>query len=899
MVLLEGEAGVGKSRLVGSAVAAGIVAGFTVFDGRAEAITRDRPFGPLLDALGIGEPDADVARKSVAAMLAPGAVAERVPSLLAMTVPEAQIRVVDALAELVAGLAAQSPVMLVVEDLHWAEPSSTAMALRAIARRGEDLPIAIVVTLRPAVTDTVQSVRTVLRDAGAHEIVVPPLDRSASQALLAHCLDAFPGPGIARLAEGAAGNPLLLITLVEGLHREGRISRTGAVADVESDVLPRSLAGQVLRTLSTLSRDARGLLRLAAVLGSRFTAHDVVDASRLSTLELAEAIDEALVAGLLVEDGASLAFRHELVRDAIYRELSTAMRAAVHRELARSLADRGASASRVAAHFSLGAEEGDAEAVAWIRRAASEVIAASPAAAIDLLDRAVALAPGGTELRAEVLADRVEALGMAGRLEDAESAAADVVHQLRDPERVAAVSRLHALALLLRNRCAEAATELERLAGSSPDPVGCLAEAGLAALGAGDIADATRLGELALRGSRVDDGGRSLALTVLARVASLEGNLSSMLGRSEESLRVADRSVAPDSHRHLPLFFHAMALFDLDRFDDCDATVAAGQRFAEEQGVAFAAPLHHSLAAFSALRRGDVAACAVEAELGITACDETGKDVALVWSLALGALAAIHRDDLTTAGRLLERASSIAAVRPPWMGFDLLALAEARLAEAMTGAAAALDILLPGLEVLESIGVRTMSMTLAPDVVRLAVAAGRLDDARRVASLVADIGALADAIPAWRAAAVEAAALVSGAEVARREAVDAHRSSPRRLELARALEHHGTGESLGEAVQLYDAAGATRDRGRAVAALRALGLRPPRRPGDGGWSALSPAEVDVVRLVAEGLSNGEVGARLFISRRTVESHLRRVFTKLDVSSRVDLANWVASRAAGR
>jgi len=144
------------------------------------------------------------------------------------------------------------------------------------------------------------------------------------------------------------------------------------------------------------------------------------------------------------------------------------------------------------------------------------------------------------------------------------------------------------------------------------------------------------------------------------------------------------------------------------------------------------------------------------------------------------------------------------------------------------------------------------------------------------------------------------------------ESVVAYRQGPRPVERARACEDAASALSgvgrreeaatlLGEAIEVYQRVGALMDLTRAEAALRSLGIRRGRRGArrrpSTGWASLTPTEVEVVRLVTEGLTNAEVGRRLFISRRTVETHLSHVFGKLGVSSRVQLAAQ-ASREGG-
>jgi DNA-binding CsgD family transcriptional regulator len=198
---------------------------------------------------------------------------------------------------------------------------------------------------------------------------------------------------------------------------------------------------------------------------------------------------------------------------------------------------------------------------------------------------------------------------------------------------------------------------------------------------------------------------------------------------------------------------------------------------------------------------------------------------------------------------------------------------------------------------------------IGPDLVRLAVAGERPDLARAVVEAM-DEAAATTPVASWQAAALWCRGLLHEDADALVESVAAYQQAPRPIERARAYEDAASALSrvgrreeaaalFREAAEVYEHFGAFMDLTRAEAALRALGIRRSRkrarrRPST-GWESLTPTEIEVVLLVTQGLTNVEIGQRLFISRRTVETHLTHIFSKLGVSSRVQLAAQ-ASRA---
>jgi len=192
---------------------------------------------------------------------------------------------------------------------------------------------------------------------------------------------------------------------------------------------------------------------------------------------------------------------------------------------------------------------------------------------------------------------------------------------------------------------------------------------------------------------------------------------------------------------------------------------------------------------------------------------------------------------------------------------------------------------------------------IGPDLVRLALAAGDAGRAREVAAAVTSV-ASRNEVPWITGAALRCQGLAENDADILQAAVSASARGSRPLELALTCEDAGTafarqgnvtraGQLLDQAITIYERLDATRDLARADAALRQMGIRRSRHVirshAQSGWQSLTPSERAVVDLVAEGLSNPQIGQRLYISRRTVQTHLAHVFAKLHITSRTQLA----------
>ena len=198
---------------------------------------------------------------------------------------------------------------------------------------------------------------------GAEHVLLGPLSADEAAHLAGEVVGLPAGPRLLEQVAGAAGNPLFVIELVRALDDEGAIDVRDGRAEARPASLPPTLRLTFLRRLSLLPEDALNMLRVASILGSTFSLAELALLAGRSAAQLVPALAAAVDAGLLSESGDRLAFRHDLVRDAIYHDLPVAVRKGLHREAGAVLGGAGAPVERVAGHVALGAEQGDAEAV--------------------------------------------------------------------------------------------------------------------------------------------------------------------------------------------------------------------------------------------------------------------------------------------------------------------------------------------------------------------------------------------------------------------------------------------------------------------------------------------------------------------------------------------------------
>lgn len=335
---IEGEAGIGKSRVVAELASLARSYGCAVITGAATEFERNRPFGPLLDAFAIDERSGDPDRSPIARLLNLQPNTDRAASV--GLGPGLHYQAIAALVDLVEVSVSDAPMLLALEDLHWSE-ASTALVIHALARRLEALPVAVVCTFRPSPRPSALTQLVSELELQSVHIRLGPLSPVSVTSLVTALVGADPGPQLRHAVDKAGGNPLFVTELVCGLEETGALVESGTaveLADFERERLPATLASTILRRVNAVPADVVDLLRVASVLGSTLSVADLAAVAARPAASLLQPLEEAGEAGVLDTSGERLAFRHDLVRDALYQSIPLALRLGLHRDAGRALA---------------------------------------------------------------------------------------------------------------------------------------------------------------------------------------------------------------------------------------------------------------------------------------------------------------------------------------------------------------------------------------------------------------------------------------------------------------------------------------------------------------------------------------------------------------------------------
>ena len=908
VVLIEGEAGIGKTRLLAGVLEDARGRGMQVAAGRAEELERTRPFGLVAAAFGCVRSSPDPRRAAIAALLATHGGGERGP-ITVTSDPGLRFRAVDAFADLAEELALAGPLVIGVDDLQWADPSSL-LTLAVLSRRLAYLPVGLIGCLRPSPRiPELDRLAGLLLDAGGRHLTLRGLTEQAVTELVAEAVAAVPGPGLLAGISGAAGNPLFVTELLGALAQEGAIETVGGRAEVAEVTLPPTLWLTILRRLSFLSEDTLQALRAASILGSSFTVTDLSVTMARPALGLSVVLADGIAGRVLEEYGAVIRFRHDLIRDAIYEDLPLSVRRGLHREAGRRLAQTGAPALQVAEQLARGAGQGDAEAIGWLTRAAREAAARSPDVAADLLERAAGLMAPADPGRDRLLAERASSLMLAGRIADAEAACRLLLGRDHDRSVQGAVRICLGHALLAQGQMPDALRELEQ-AGSSPalpgaERAAAQAWASYGRIALGDLDGASAAAEEA-RSAAVSAGDHlsvSIAMNSLALVSESRGHLRDALQIIDEAVRLADQSPGRLGHRDPLHGTRAWILIELDRPEDARATVGTGRRISEELGVRWHLPTYQLCLALERFTAGEWDDAIAELETSFELADEIGETYSRTYAHGVLSLISFHRGDLSRAQEAVGAAPREQAGQPPSYRPYWAAWPRALIQEACGEPAQALATMTGAWDMCARLGLTLDYPAVGADLVRLALAAGDMGRARDVSAAVTEV-ASGNEVPWMTGAALRCQGLIEDdAEILQAAAVACARGS-RPLQLALASEDAGAAFArqgrpdrarplLDQAIGIYERLGAARDLARAEAVLRKAGIRRGRRGTRSrpqtGWASLTPAEHAVAGLVTEGLTNPQIGERLYISHRTVQTHLGHMFAKLDIATRAQLA----------
>jgi DNA-binding CsgD family transcriptional regulator/tetratricopeptide (TPR) repeat protein len=918
-IVIEGAAGMGKSRLLYEARARASDLGLRVLDARGAELEQGFPYGvvrqlferALLEA-GSDERDRWLAG---AAALAEEVVTPA-PSVTPRA-PPAGPQGADpgyawqhGLYWLASNLAADLPLVLMVDDLQWCDAPSLR-ALSFIARRLDGQPLALMLATRPLDPALAPLAATLVADPASELLCLSPLTGAAVARLVAARLSAEPDDlFVCACARVAGGNPFLLGELLGEVATRGLDPTRAAAADVEA-LVPRGVANAVLLRLRRLGPAAATLARAVSVLGDDA---QVGDAARLAGLTGADVEAEmaALVSAGVVEPGGGVRFVHPLLRAAIYGDLSPAERERLHHAAAASLRERGAPAGQVAAHVVNTEPAGDPGAVALLRDAARDALAlGDPAAAAALLARAIDEPPAPEDCDA-ILLELGQARARAG-VPEAVAPLSEIIERSQDPAAIAAAAVELTGMLFFAGRAAEGAAILrrarERLTAGEP----AREQLEVALLGVSYGSASARRETDATIGELRDPGGPAHNVLEATTLATLAMEEVAYLRRAAAAVDLAERALAAG----LPLELHRgenwalLALGALAFADGIDAALRRTDEIlmrARERGAALTVVTVSGLRAAIRVRRGDVAAAEADAQAAIELAADLLGTRFLALAVSAAVLAGLERDQTPESLRLLIDRSGIR--------YDTEFIPNARLRYASGVLRAAAGNHEAAIEELRgcarghpAFGGENPAMVPWRSAAAFSLAElGRHDESR---DLAADEVRRAKSFGAPRAIgiALRAQALVGPREKRRsglEAALEVLASSPARLEHARVLldlgatfraagQRAAAREPLLQALELAAWCGAKTVERRARAELAAIGIR-PRTTDQTGAGSLTPSELRVAELAAAGGTNREIAQTLFITEKTVETHLGRTFRKLDISSRRQLTDVLTHAA---
>ncbi|MFJ8852434.1 ATP-binding protein [Streptomyces sp. NPDC102437] len=859
IVLLLGEPGIGKTVLLQETISIARAHGFVVSHGRAEELHELAPLASLASGLLHGDPP----------LLSSTDFADLADH------HDQRIWLVERLAQLIEERSAGTPVLIAVDDVQWADPLSR-FALSVMPARLLSSPVLWLLTGREDPELYGQGPRTTT-------LPLRPLPDTALTELARDVLGGDVPEQVAELLDGAGGNPFLATEMLAGIAASG----------ADGTEPPERLVLGVRDRLADLRPDTLHFLRIGSVLGRAFSLADAAALCGRPASGLSAEVDEAIDAALLHDDGERLLFRHDLLRQAVYADLTPSVRRALHREAASRLVAAGRSSVDAVPHLLKSAEPGDMEAIGLLGTAATDVIAVMPDLAADLAVRALELVPPRAPMAYDVGERAIVALTRAGRYT-----------QARDVGD----------ALLARQPPLDVFARLQSVLGDTLwhfDDVPELTRRLTAALAAvTDPAIRARLtARLALARSRGSDLGAARetgerALAEAERAGDREARVLALWGLGEIALNAGDCAAAVEHHTVLSVFDtaflpeEAVARIHMDDFD----TVRRLLRTAGDPPLRPAMLIWAQGTLNMGLGRLD------DADADLVTAERLEADLHVPGNLVNirvnRGLLAMLRGDLEAAREHLDVVRATVADRPNTGNHATHRYFEAVVADADGDHAAAAELVRSAQRDHPFLRWRL----LRPHVVQavgIALRGGDRDLAEDLATQAAEHATRNPSVPTAQGTAAHAAGLVNADHGLLERSVRILLTGPRPLPLAAASADLGRAlgtagdpaatPALTRAHDIYAQAGADaqadRVRDDLEQATRRAGRRTrgPRPRPDQGWDALTASERKVARLIAAGHTNRSAAEVLVVSPHTVNTHLASIFRKLAVRSRVHLA----------
>ncbi|ONI90238.1 hypothetical protein ALI22I_13020 [Saccharothrix sp. ALI-22-I] len=697
----------------------------------------------------------------------------------------------------------------------------------------------------------------VQRALTAHGDVLPlgPVGEDVIERMVTDLLHATPHWDLASFIAAARGNPRLVAELVTGLREEGQLEVRDGVARLRGGWLPRRVSSLVRGQVDVLSAKATQVLRVAAVIGRSFLLHEVATMMSETAAALLPAVDEVLASGLVVCIDERLEFGSDLVWRAVVESMPESVLYALRHDAAVLHTPLRDAPEKPAQHE---VEDPGTLAVHGVRTLAAG----------GKLGSAIALARGS-------LARRV---------------------------RAGAAAELHVVLagiLLADGRPADAASEMEHvLAGTGEsEPLRRLASAGrLLSLyfATGSQAGAHALSVLSARDREPSDADVVMAATVHSCLEWNAGNLAEGMYWGRESTRwELDRPTAWWQSQAAVSF--ALKLSALGEFENAERLVRDDVPDDDDEAVTTGAPTARTIARARVLTQaGKLAQALVAARRGLSAARDRGLRILVPLASTVLATVALHRGEVAAAAEHVRRYRADLAAGEAVLHSGQYDWVELLLAQAQGGPGRAAELARERMADLD--GVRRMLIEepgAAPWLVRQASAVG---DSGLAGDVVGAAERLAADNPGFDAVAVSAghARALLDRDAEELLAAAGRHSHPwakanANEDLAALLTETGQPDRASAhatlALRIFERMGAD---GEVVRLRRRAGRTAAAAAGE-DWGRLSEPERDIARLVGAGMTNRQVAKQLFVSPHTVNYHLRGIFKKLGISSRVELA----------
>ncbi len=892
VIVIEGNAGTGKSSLLSEAVASARSSDIEVLRARGGELEREQPYGLLRQLF---EPVMRRIDQRTRDELLSGAAA-RAARVLDVGGEADQFAdrfaAAHAVFWLVAGLCARRPLLVAVDDAHWGDASSLQV-LEHLARRIEDLGAALLVTFRPAEPAARTSLLDALRQApGALHLQPAPLSEEAVAAFLTARWPDVRAEVCAACHEVSGGNPLLLTELLRALAGSGpptlRAVGSASVASLEE---------RVLRRTGRVAPEAPALARAMAILG---------DGARLPVAAELAGLDPVRVVALahelrrieVLSNEDPFTFVHPLVRQSVYDGIPLGERHRLHGMAADLLEASGAPFEVAVAHLTILPPAGSSH-VATMHLSAAEaaLMRAAPSEAAKWLERA--LEENAPEPPRAVLLARLGLARATLRDPGCVPVLREAYDSLQDPQlrRLVAIELGYTLAI---SGAWEPAAELIDRAGRdlASDPA---AIADIAAMRASlELHDARRIADFDRHRPEFERIARESNSWGANATAAILGNGAAYRGRIEAAragLGLARRQERLLRERGgggwaMPMLLSLPII--IDELDQAEELIAEAERAARDSGSMLARLMTVASSAWLRARRGDLIGAEADLATLLTLAQETGMAM-LIANIALYLIdVLVERNDAASARAAIESTPVPPEFLPTWSGAMLIE-ARGRLRLARGARAAAI-------EDLREVGRTAEALRFGPVIsgwrsaLALALAGEAPEEALGLAEedlrLARESGLARPIGIALRTLGIVHGRAAPGIE-SLRESVTVLDGGPSRLEHARSLVALGgalrRGNQPREARSLLSAGldlavvcGAERLSENAQQELLAAGGWRRRRE-EQGVESLTASELRVAKLAAAGLSNVEIAQSLFVSVKTVETHLAHVYGKVGLA----------------